>query len=54
MRNLRQYPITIHEIVECLEKLADEINPPGPNMAIGDMRPLLLNFIQYPGHWRPS
>ena len=42
MRNLRRYPITIHEIVECLEKLAEEINPPGPDMAIGDMRPLLL------------
>ena len=39
MRNLVEYPITIGEICQCLDRLSDEINK---EERIGDMRPLLL------------
>ena len=40
MRNLRRYPITIQEIVEALQKQADDI---AAEERCGDMRPLLFH-----------
>lgn len=39
MRNLKQYPITVKEITDCLITFHDEINK---QEACGDMRPILL------------
>lgn len=41
MRNLAEYPITVGEIKECLEKLADDLAYEKTGL-IGDTRPLLL------------
>lgn len=39
MRNLLQYPITLSEVVQCLDTLQAQLNN---EENIGDMRPLLL------------
>lgn len=41
MRNLLQYPVTLDEIVECLERLRDR---EATEKRIGDMTPLLLDM----------
>lgn len=41
MRNLKQHPITVTEITDCLNSLADQISDLEPKR-IGDMRPILL------------
>jgi hypothetical protein len=38
MRNLIEFPITLNEVIECLERCKAECNPD----LIGDMRPVLL------------
>jgi hypothetical protein len=47
MRNLEQYPVTLDEIIDCLETFKTECDPE----LIGDMRPLLLDMaiaaVQY-------
>ncbi len=40
MRDLKKYPITLDEIVECLTRLADQLRGEAKE---GDMRPLLLS-----------
>lgn len=39
VRNLKRYPITLIEIENCLNKLADDF---AAEQRMGDMRPLLL------------
>lgn len=39
MRNLHAYPITLDEVVECLETFKRECDP----ALVGDMRPILLD-----------
>ena len=41
MRNLKEYPITLDEVIECLEQFYKEVDPE-KTRACGDMRPLLL------------
>ncbi len=43
MRNIREYPITKDEIVECLKTMVADLKQLNEDqMACGDMRPLLL------------
>jgi hypothetical protein len=39
MRNLKEYPVTLDEIVECLQAFKAECDPE----LVGDMRPTLLD-----------
>jgi hypothetical protein len=41
MRNLLVYPVTLDEIVECLERCRDDARA---EERCGDMRPMLLNL----------
>lgn len=41
MRNTHEYPVTLDEIVDCLQRLHNDIIHEHPDL-IGDMRPLLL------------
>ena len=46
MRDLEKYPITTDEIIQCLQRLMDDVSYEKTGL-VGDMRPLLLaNAIQ--------
>ena len=44
MRNLQKYLITSNEIIDCLRRLANDINK---EERIGDMRPLILEIAYF-------